>query len=65
MPYSLHQCRHSFGTAMYSQTKDLLLVQDVMRHENPVSTRAYVQTASPETTAAMDKLSARLEVVGE
>ena len=62
MPYTLHQLRHSFGTAMYGQTKDLLLVQDVMRHENPASTRLYVATASPAAAAALDRLSARLEV---
>lgn len=61
MNYTLHMLRHSFGTTMYRQTRDLLLVQDCMRHESPVMTRLYVQTSSPEATAAMDRLSARLD----
>ena len=65
MSYTLHQLRHSFGTTLYRETKDLLLVQDAMRHEHPTTTRLYVATSSAAATAAMDQLSARLEVVGE
>jgi integrase/recombinase XerC len=60
MPYSLHQLRHSFGTAFYAQSKDLLLTQQVMRHRSPTTTRQYVETASAEATRAMDRLARRL-----
>jgi len=61
MPYSLHQCRHSFGTSLYRQTRDLLTTQDAMRHSSPTTTRGYVETTAPAATAAMDRLSATLE----
>jgi len=60
MSYTIHQLRHTFGTTIYQQTRDLLLTQDVMRHNSPVTTRLYVQTSSPEATTAMDRLSAGL-----
>lgn len=60
MPYTLHWCRHHFGTAAYRQTRDLLLTQDLMRHSNPSTTRLYVETTRAETTAAMDRLSVSL-----
>lgn len=61
MPYSLHQCRHSFGTSIYRQTRDLLTTQDAMRHSSPTTTRGYVETTAPAATAAMDRLSANIE----
>ena len=64
MPYTLHQLRHSFGTSLYRETKDLALTQDLMRHGHPTTTRLYVQTSSPAATAAMDRLSARLDLGG-
>lgn len=60
MNYGLHRLRHSFGTGYYALTKDLLLTQQVMRHESPNTTRLYVETSSAAATAAMDQLSARL-----
>lgn len=60
MPYTLHWCRHRFGSQFYSATKDILLTQDVMRHANPATTRLYVATTRSEATAAMDRLAAGL-----
>lgn len=60
MGYTFHQLRHTFGTTMYRATRDLLLTQDVMRHSSPTTTRLYVETSSPEATAAMDRLSTAL-----
>jgi len=36
-----HLLRHTYGTLLYSKVKDLALVQDMMRHEDPATTRAY------------------------
>lgn len=60
MPYTLHCLRHRFGTAMYGQTRDLLITQQAMRHSSPMSTRLYVATADGEAVAAMDRLSKSL-----
>lgn len=59
MNYSLHRARHSFGTTIYRQTRDLLLTQQVMRHSSPTTTRQYVETADADATAAMDQLARR------
>ncbi|QJY46627.1 tyrosine-type recombinase/integrase [Pseudonocardia broussonetiae] len=60
LPYTLHCLRHRFGTALWGQTRDLLVVQQAMRHANPNTTRLYVATADGEATAAMDRLSSTL-----
>ncbi|WP_339125447.1 tyrosine-type recombinase/integrase [Pseudonocardia sp. D17] len=60
MPYSLHWLRHSFGTAFYAATRDVLLTQDVMRHASPNTTRIYVRTTGAAATKAMDRLSKSL-----
>lgn len=59
MPYGIHQMRHSFGSRLYAQTRDLLLVQSAMRHESPTTTRGYVETVEGHTVAAMDRLATR------
>ena len=60
MPYSIHRLRHSFGTLIYAQTRDVLLTQDLMRHESANTTRQYVQTTRVEAVAALDELGKRL-----
>lgn len=60
MPYTLHWARHSFGTAVYRQTRDLLMTMSVMRHANPNTTRLYVEQVEAEAVAALDKLATRL-----
>lgn len=60
MPYSLHRLRHSFGTAIYAQTRDVLITQDLMRHTNANTTRLYVQTTRVEAVAALDRLGREL-----
>lgn len=60
MPYTCHWARHSFGTAVYQQTRDLLLTQEVMRHSTPGMTRIYVETAAGAGTEATDALAGRM-----
>jgi integrase/recombinase XerC len=60
MPYTLHWCRHHFGSLLYRQSRDLLLVQECMRHSSPNTTRLYVETVDADAVAAMDRLSAQL-----
>lgn len=59
MPYTLHWARHSFGTSLYSQTKDLLLTRDMMRHRSANTTLIYVQTPPDRAIKAADQLAAR------
>lgn len=37
-----HQARHTFGTEMYRESRDLAAVQETMGHASPTTTRGYV-----------------------
>lgn len=39
-----HLFRHNFGTVMINETGDLALVQDLLGHASPASTRVYAKT---------------------
>lgn len=45
-----HECRHRFGTAVYAQTHDLLLTQQLMRHASPQTTAGYAAVANARST---------------
>jgi len=45
--YSIHACRHTFGTYLYEKTKDLRLVQKQLRHSSLSSTQIYADV-TPE-----------------
>ncbi|AEA27945.1 integrase family protein [Pseudonocardia dioxanivorans CB1190] len=60
MTYTLHWCRHFFGTTAYRQTRDLLLTQELMRHSSPSSTRLYIASSTAQHAAALDRLSRSL-----
>ena len=47
-----HLLRHTYGTLLYSKVKDLALVQDMMRHEDPATTRAYTHIADEKRREA-------------
>jgi integrase len=40
---SAHQLRHRYGTQLYLMSRDLLLVQRLMRHSSPTTTAGYAQ----------------------
>jgi integrase len=42
-PWTAHTLRHAFGTDLYSQTKDLVLVADLMGHSSTRTTERYIQ----------------------
>ena len=51
-----HLLRHTYGTLLYSKVKDLALVQDMMRHEDPATTRAYTHIDDERRRTATDVL---------
>jgi integrase/recombinase XerD len=54
-----HLLRHTYGTLLYSKVKDLALVQDMMRHEDPATTRIYTHIADDkkrEASKVLDNL---------
>ena len=64
---TLHQCRHRFATALYRQTKDLRLVQELLGHADPASTALYAAYDRAGASDAVEALPVprRLSAVAE
>jgi len=50
---SMHSLRHSFGTALYRQTRDIRLVQEQLGHRHPNTTAVYTHLAPSEGAEAV------------
>lgn len=50
---TVHGLRHSFATALYAKTKDLLLVQRAMDHRSVASTLVYARVADERVAEAV------------
>ncbi len=59
-----HLLRHTYGTLLYSKVKDLALVQDMMRHEDPATTRAYTHIDDDRRRIATNVLDEMLNIKG-
>jgi len=53
---TVHTLRHTFGTLLYKQTKDLMLVKRAMGHSNIESTLVYLHMDDEEVRAAVEGL---------
>lgn len=51
-----HDVRHTFGTRLYSVSKDIHLVQRAMNHSNIQTTMKYVHANNEDVREAMEKL---------
>lgn len=49
---SCHTLRHSCGTNLYEQTKDIRLVQETLRHSSPTTTSRYAHIKSENRTTS-------------
>ena len=54
--YSIHACRHSYGTYLYKKTKDLRLVQKQLGHSSITTTTVYADVTVEETLDAVNGL---------
>jgi site-specific recombinase XerD len=54
--FSIHACRHSYGTYLYQKTKDLRLVQDQLGHSTPVVTQVYSHITPEERARSVNGL---------
>ena len=54
--YSCHVFRHSCGTNLYHETKDLRLVQDILRHRDQKVTARYAHVADRLTKRYTSRL---------
>jgi len=48
-----HLLRHTFGTALYRKTRDLMLVRDTLGHAHIGTTQIYTHLANHEVEAAL------------
>lgn len=55
--WTMHTLRHRFGTRLYAHTKDLLMVQGMLGHATPTTTRRYVAYGLDSARAALDELA--------
>lgn len=64
-----HDIRHTFGTRLYQDSKDVFLVQRAMNHADIATTQRYVHTDLQDVAAAMNKMnecsSIRQEIEGK
>lgn len=51
-----HDLRHTFGTRLYKETKDIHLVQRAMNHSDVQTTLRYVHTDYSDVQEAMERL---------
>jgi site-specific recombinase XerD len=54
--YSIHACRHSYGTILYRKTKNLRLVQKQLGHSSITTTTVYADVSAEEATEAVNGL---------
>jgi integrase/recombinase XerC len=52
---SPHDLRHSFAISLYRRTRDLLLVQQALRHRSIVSTTVYARTDDAAVLLALEQ----------
>ena len=52
--YSIHSLRHTFGTYLYEQEKDLRMVQNQLGHEDVSTTAIYAGVAKERTYSAVN-----------
>ena len=55
--WTMHTLRHRFGTRAYALTSDLLLVQEMLGHASPTTTRRYVEYDRARMRAAVEELA--------
>ena len=51
--YSIHACRHTYGTYLYQKTKNLRLVQKQLGHSSITTTTVYADVTMEETVDAV------------
>jgi integrase len=55
---TLHQLRHRFASALYAQTQDLRLVQEMLGHASPETTAGYAAWNRTGASEAVNLLPA-------
>lgn len=53
-PWTLHGLRHRFATTIYQQTKNLIVVQQLLGHESVAATQRYFAYNADQLRAAVN-----------
>jgi site-specific recombinase XerD len=56
LSYSIHACRHSYGTYLYERTRDLRLVQKMLGHAKIATTQIYADVTPERCARAVNEL---------
>lgn len=56
VPLTSHQLRHRYGTAVYAQSRDLLLTKRVMRHASTATTEGYALVVADQASDVVNAL---------
>ena len=59
--YSCHVMRHSCGSNLYAETKDLRVVQEQLRHRDPKMTAKYAHVQERMTHRHTQKLAPKVK----
>lgn len=57
-PWSLHCLRHWLATSIYQATQDIVIVQQLLGHENVSTTQRYVAIANDSLREAVNQIAA-------
>lgn len=60
LPFTLHQCRHRFGTELYRNSRDLRMVQETLGHASPTTTAGYAAYTPRNAVDAVRRITGRL-----
>lgn len=53
--YTTHTLRHTCATFIYKETKDILIVKEILGHENIISTQIYTHVENEEARNAVNR----------
>ncbi|WP_419817020.1 tyrosine-type recombinase/integrase [Glaciibacter flavus] len=56
-PWTIHTLRHSFATRAYGHESDLFVVQELLGHASPATTRVYVQVQSSKLRSTVNAVA--------
>lgn len=56
--WTMHTLRHRFGTRAYTRRQDLLLVQELLGHASPSTTRRYIELDRRRMRSLVEELEA-------
>lgn len=61
IPHTLHSLRHRYGTELYGEANDIVVVQRSLGHASAATTAVYVRENAVKAAAAAERLAKRLD----